>query len=127
MAYVDGLLVLVELVLLVYCVLSIITTPPAAVRNLPKVVWLVLVILLPLVGGIAWLVAGRPVAGRADLPRRGRRAAPVAPDDDEAFLRGLRERADLQRRDAERQRLALEEQQREDDRQRRDEDGEPGA
>ncbi|MCW2724644.1 MAG: hypothetical protein JWN35_1565, partial [Frankiales bacterium] len=54
---------LVELVLLVYGVLNIVTTPAEQVRNLPKPVWLVLVVLLPLVGGIAWLVAGRPRPG----------------------------------------------------------------
>ena len=54
---------LLELILLVYCVLNVITTPEDQVRNLPKLLWLVLVILLPLIGGIAWLVAGRPVGG----------------------------------------------------------------
>jgi len=45
------------------------------------------------------------------------RASSAAPDDDEAFLRGLRERAEQQRRTAEQQRRAAEQQreQREND------------
>jgi hypothetical protein len=106
--------VLIELVLLVYCVLNVITTPEDQVRNLPKLLWLVLVIVLPLVGGIAWLVAGRPVGGAkrpGGLPYKGNtgrfpeydrpgRAVPQNPDDDEAFLRNLRERAEEQRKRA---------------------------
>jgi hypothetical protein len=105
--------VLVELILLVYCVLNVITTPEDRVRNLPKMLWLVLVIILPLIGGIAWLVAGRPVSGgrAGGVPYKGNtgrfpeydrpgRAVPQNPDDDEAFLRTLRERAEEQRKRA---------------------------
>jgi len=99
-----------ELLLLVYCVLTIVSTPEHQVRNLPKLAWLVLVVLLPLIGGIAWLVAGRPVASQrpGGLPYKGNRgtfpeydrpgrAAAQNPEDDEAFLRALRERAEEQR------------------------------
>ncbi|MFB9376320.1 PLD nuclease N-terminal domain-containing protein [Kineococcus gynurae] len=51
---------LLELALLVFCLIDCIQTDKDRVRNLPKVAWIVLIILLPLVGGIAWLVAGRP-------------------------------------------------------------------
>jgi hypothetical protein len=104
---------LVGLVLMVYCVLNVITTPEEQVRNLPKLLWLVLVILFPVVGGVAWLVAGRPQGGTrpGGLPYKGNtgrfpeydrpgRAAAQNPDDDEAFLRGLRERAEEQRKRA---------------------------
>ena len=105
---------LLELCLLVYCVLNVITTPADQVRNLPKMLWLVLVLFVPIVGGIAWLVAGRPLRGAGrpgGLPYQGNagrfpeydrpgRAAAQNPDDDEAFLRGLRERAEEQRRRA---------------------------
>jgi hypothetical protein len=52
--------VLVELALVVFCVIDIIQTPPGAHRNLEKGWWLLLVILIPIVGCVAWLVAGRP-------------------------------------------------------------------
>ena len=109
--YGTGLLFIVELGLLVYCVLNIVTTPDSQVRNLPKLLWLVLVVILPLVGGIAWLVAGRPQGPARSMPYKGNhgvppeydrpgRAVAASPDDDEAFLRGLRERAEQQRRQA---------------------------
>jgi hypothetical protein len=115
--YGGGVLALVEIVLLVYCVLNIVTTPEGQVRNLPKLLWLVLVVILPLVGGIAWLVAGRPQGPARSMPHKGNLGVPPAydrpgratafrPEDDEAFLRGLRERAEQQRRAAERQRKA---------------------
>ena len=117
MLYGGGVLALVEVVLLVYCVLNIVTTPEGEVRNLPKLLWLVLVIILPLVGGIAWLVAGRPQGPARSVPYKGNAGVPPAydrpgratafrPEDDEAFLRGLRERAEQQRRAAEQQRKA---------------------
>jgi hypothetical protein len=51
----------VELVLLVWCLVECIQTPAHLVRNLEKPWWIVLIIFVPLVGCIAWLVAGRPV------------------------------------------------------------------
>jgi hypothetical protein len=101
----------VELCLLVYCVLNVLTTPPEHCRNLPKLLWLVLVIVFPVVGGIAWLVAGRPQGPARSLPYKGNtgippeydrpgRAAALSPDDDAAFLAGLKERAEEQRRRA---------------------------
>jgi hypothetical protein len=119
--YGGGVLALVEVVLLVYCVLNIITTPDAEVRNLPKLLWLVLVVVLPLVGGIAWLIAGRPQGPARSMPYKGNQGVPpmydrpgrataFRPEDDEAFLRTLRERAEQQRRGAEQQRRAAEDQ-----------------
>ena len=71
----------------------------------------------PLVGGVAWLVAGRPQGPARSLPYKGNRGDPAGvrparsrrralPDDDEDFLRGLRERAEEQRRRAEQERAA---------------------
>ena len=113
MTLLGGAGVLIQVVLLVYCVLNVITTPEDQVRNLPKLLWLLLVVVLPVVGGIAWLVAGRPVGGKRrnrspDKGNSGRfpeydrpgRAVPQNPDDDEAFLRHLRERAEEQRKRA---------------------------
>ena len=121
MLYGGGALFVVELCLVVYCTLNVITTPEGQVRNLPKLLWLLIVLLFPIVGGIAWLVAGRPQGPARSLPYKGNagippeydrpgRAAAASPDDDEAFLRGLRERAEQQRRAAEAQRRAAEQQ-----------------
>jgi hypothetical protein len=95
-----GVLALASLVLLVYSVLDLVSTPASAVRTLPKPVWF-LVLLPPLFGPAAWLLAGRPprgtprsTVGPPPAPARG------APDDDEEFLRSLRRRAEEQRRRA---------------------------
>lgn len=106
-----GFLLVVELCMVVYCALNVITTPESEIRNLPKLLWLLLVLVFPIVGGIAWLVAGRPQRA-ANLPYKGNRgvpaeydrpgrAVPQNPDDDEAFLRQLRARAEEQRKRAE--------------------------
>jgi hypothetical protein len=85
---------LLELALTIFCVIDCIQTEDGAVRNLPKWAWVLLVLLFPVVGPIAWLVAGRP--GRAESGRHHvsgypeyRRTRPVAPDDDPEFLREL--------------------------------------
>ena len=93
-----GLVGLAQVALLAYCALNVITTPEDQVRNLPKLLWLLLVVVLPVVGPVAWLVAGRPQRGGALA--HGRPTTPSSPDDDEEFLRELRRRAEEQRRRA---------------------------
>lgn len=44
-----------------FAVFDVIATDDVLVRNLPKPLWLLLVIIVPLVGSIAWLVLGRPL------------------------------------------------------------------
>ncbi|MGH8861009.1 MAG: PLD nuclease N-terminal domain-containing protein [Jatrophihabitantaceae bacterium] len=108
MVLADGLGGLLLLGLWIFCVLDVLLTPDAHVRNLPKIAWLFIVLLLFALGAIAWLVAGRPWnraainAGRPlerARPAAGKRA-PSNPDDDEEFLAGLRIRAEEQRRRA---------------------------
>jgi hypothetical protein len=56
------------------------------VRNLPKWLWVLICLAVPIVGGLLYLVLGRPL-GR---PKgRGGKTRVVAPDDDPAFLRDL--------------------------------------
>jgi hypothetical protein len=115
MLFLDGGLVLFAL--WVVCVIDVIVADELRVRNLPKMVWLLIVLLLPDVGSIAWLVAGRdwqsgtkPATSRTattfpEYDRPGRHIA-ANPDDDEAFLRQVRQRAEEQRQRAKRQRPA---------------------
>ena len=108
MLYGEGLAALAELCLVVYCVLEVITTPEDRVRNLPKLLWLALVIFLPIIGPVSWLVSGRPRGPPRSLPYKGNTGLPPAPrparasspDDDADFLDGLRRRAEEQRRRA---------------------------
>jgi hypothetical protein len=111
MAYLSGLTGLLVVGLWVFCVLDVITTPEPGVRNLPKVGWIIVVLLFPLVGSVAWLLAGRPQARTtAGLPYKGNTGsrAPwpatrtagfpeyerprelAGPDDDPEFLGRLR-------------------------------------
>ena len=110
MVYGIGLGALLELCLIVYCLLDVLRTPGAQVRNLPKPVWAILCFIPPVVGPVCWLLFGRPIGGIARAPRPGagsapstperRRTSAQSPDDDEAFLASLRERAEEQRRRA---------------------------
>src|SRR5579864_8051595 len=47
-------------VLWIYCIYDVVTTDDVIVRHLPKLVWLMIVILLPDVGSLLWLGLGRP-------------------------------------------------------------------
>lgn len=85
-------LVLFTIGLTVYATIDCLRTPSPLLRGLPKPMWVVVVVVLPVVGPLAWLVAGRQQGPR---PSGGaRRSTPTAPDDDPEFLRQVeRERA----------------------------------
>jgi hypothetical protein len=85
------LIVLVPLAMAIYTVIDAIQTEDASVRYLPKLVWILLILLTAPtgIGAIAWFVTGRqrgPQSGG-----RGPRypSAPRGPDDDPEFLRNL--------------------------------------
>jgi hypothetical protein len=80
--------VLLALALYIWFIVDVIRTPGVSVRTLPKFVWLLLVILLPLLGGLLWFIAGRPRSPRKGFRSR-RSRGPVAPDDDPQFLRQI--------------------------------------
>lgn len=56
----------------------------AAVRGVPKPVWILLTLLLPIIGGLMWFAIGRP------RRRGGAARRTIAPDDDADFLGGGR-------------------------------------
>lgn len=111
MLYFDGLIGVVTFGLWIFCLVDVVVTDESSCRNLPKLMWLLLVLLVPLVGSIVWLVAGRPqqyaraprgryereASAFPEYDRPGRFAATSA-DDDEEFLRRCRERAEAQRK-----------------------------
>lgn len=67
--------VMAELALLVFCLIDAIQSDADRVRNLSKGWWIVLIVVLPLAGGVAWLVAGRPLAPRTQVPWRATQTA----------------------------------------------------
>ncbi|SDG44123.1 Phospholipase_D-nuclease N-terminal [Sinosporangium album] len=87
--------VLIGLVLLafwLYCLFDVITTPDDQVRFLPKILWVLVVVLVPLFGSLFWLLLGRPLGPKViyrPQPRGKKAEAPKGPDDDPEFLKDL--------------------------------------
>jgi|SRR5215207_433552 len=130
-----SLFMLVDLALLVIALIDCLSTEEYAIRALPRVAWVFIILLFSPIGGIAWFVAGRPArpvrlsngqtwrpgSGFPESERPGR-SGPLAPDDDPEFLKGLatslkededmmkRWEADLRRREEELRKRSSEEQ-----------------
>ena len=62
----------------IYSIVDCALLPPTRHRGVSKPVWLLIVVLFPVIGGILWLVVGHGRAREATVPR--------APDDDPVFL-----------------------------------------
>ncbi|SDQ75849.1 Phospholipase_D-nuclease N-terminal [Thermostaphylospora chromogena] len=97
MPYSSGMPVVLGLVLLafwLYCLFDVITTPDEETRNLPKILWVLIVVFVVGIGGVFWLLLGRPYAStpRMAFGSGPRPQVPRGPDDDPEFL------ADLERR-----------------------------
>jgi|SRR2546425_7015209 len=93
-----GLFFVLGLVFWLWAIFDAITTENDKVRNLPKVAWVVILLVFFEIGPIvalAWLLLGRPhnqpFAGpRGALrPRPNGPHGPVGPDDDPDFLRKI--------------------------------------
>lgn len=78
-------LAIVAVAAYIYFLVDVVRSERRNVRALPKFVWLAIVVLVPIVGGVIWTFAGRP---RYSSARRA-----MAPDDDVTFMRGLEEQA----------------------------------
>jgi hypothetical protein len=74
----------------VLAVVDISVLERSRVRFLPKIAWIVLVIVLPIAGPVIWFIVGRGRPGENNTaspsgPSSGR-LGPIAPDDDPDFL-----------------------------------------
>jgi hypothetical protein len=56
---IDVVIPFLVLVLVVAALVDIITRPDSSIQHLPKIVWILLVIVLPVIGGILWFAVGR--------------------------------------------------------------------
>ena len=84
------------LLLIVGALVTVITADEGSVRHLPKMVWVLLIVFLPLIGSIVWFAVGKDwSAGRAEVvsfgdPRRQdavrERTVSSTPEDDEAAI-----------------------------------------
>jgi hypothetical protein len=95
----------------VFTIIDVLGAPEPAIRRLPKLGWLLVVVIFGVIGTLAWFVLGRPEKnGPRTLTKHERatpafpeydrpgRAAATDPEKDEEFLRQVRERAEEQRR-----------------------------
>jgi len=106
------LLPLIAVGLAVYALVDLASSDEEERGGIPKGLWIVLIVLLPFLGPIAWIVikrsssrgssrygaTGRPGGSSGGTARR-RRSAPVAPDDDPDFLWQLDQQQRRQSRD----------------------------
>lgn len=99
-----ALMVLI-LALTIYSLLDCARTPDESMpARMPKLLWVVIIVMVTVIGPIAWIIVSRVKAAEdrdgAVEPtvwsskdgtrfRRAERPRPVAPDDDPEFLRGL--------------------------------------
>ncbi|RKN19985.1 PLDc_N domain-containing protein [Micromonospora musae] len=93
------LLFVAQIVLAVCALISCLSAEEGEIRALPRIGWALIILFFPLVGSIAWFLAGRekkpgPAAGGGArrTPTR-ERPKPLAPDDDPEFLKSIAERS----------------------------------
>lgn len=84
------LMYLLPIALTIFALVDCIQTDDEKVRHLPKIGWIVLIVLIWIVGPVAWLIAGRE-RGHGRPRVSPSTAGPIAPDDDVEFLRQIDE------------------------------------
>ena len=72
------ILALVATAFWVYTIVDCVVQPPTRHRGVSKPIWILIVVFIPVLGGVLWLLVGRT--------RRATLAARRAPDDDPEFL-----------------------------------------
>lgn len=85
------LVILIPLAISIYALIDAITTPKSQVRGMPKMVWVILIILTWIGGAVLWFFLGRPRSGSSGWrPGGGSEIGrPQGPDDDPDFLAKL--------------------------------------
>jgi hypothetical protein len=76
------------LALTIFVLVDIITSEEWRIRNLPKMAWVIIVILLPLIGSILWFVAGKTYDKPVETlsfgdPRRREELQPASVEDED--------------------------------------------
>ena len=105
----EGVGLLLVVALWIFCLVDVIVSKEDECRNLPKLLWLLIVLMLPDIGSVLWLIVGRPRGIRQSwqqrathptatsrgprpkmTPRPTMPSAGANPDDDDEFLRSIR-------------------------------------
>jgi len=83
----EGVLLLIVIAFWIWAILDVIATEAELCRNLPKGVWLLLVVVLGDLGALAWLVLGRPEKGSWRLRSTDYSASrrPIAYEDEPSY------------------------------------------
>lgn len=85
------ILTFVPLIILIITLIDIITRNEWQVKHLPKLVWILLVVFLPIAGAIIWFAVGREYSRPVSYPepRRDASASPSTPSRTERELAGI--------------------------------------
>ncbi len=83
----DVILVLAAIGVTIYAVVDCLRSADAEIRGLPKPLWLLVILAIPMFGGILWIVLGR--TPRPGARTGSQRLRTSGPDDDPDFLRSL--------------------------------------
>lgn len=79
----------IELALLIFCLVDVISIYESRIKTLNKIAWVFIIILLPILGPVLWLTLGKQRRNPEQTPQRAAQSrAPKGPDDDPDFLRG---------------------------------------
>ncbi|HYN96448.1 MAG TPA: PLDc N-terminal domain-containing protein [Pilimelia sp.] len=85
------LLFVAQIALMAVALISCLSVDADRVKGMPRYAWVIVIILVPVLGAVAWFTVGRRRGGPGGGSAPGRpRPRPVAPDDDPDFLRSLR-------------------------------------
>jgi hypothetical protein len=92
------------LLLMLYAIIDCAVDDAIERTGLHKVIWILIIILIPYVGPLAWTIVAHLVKPRRPRPTSNQRPPhPLAPDDNPQFLRHLAEEQALRKRREERE------------------------
>lgn len=74
---------LVIVALSIYAAIDSLLTDRSRIRGLPKALWVIVILLLPIIGAVLWFIVGKDRGKNRPVARQ------TAPDDDPEFLRRL--------------------------------------
>ncbi len=94
----DGIVAIAVFALWAYCIFDVIRTPDGTTENLPKMLWLLIVIFVPPIGPLAWLLLGRPRNASFQLRTTSYRQTEPLPPPPPAAAPPVRDAEDHQRK-----------------------------